>query len=277
MELGECGGVNFMNMRKHISIFLIALSITGLSLYGVAFAKELELSGNVVKHHFAAGDRLPITLKLTNFGYSARVDVTIRYIITDVHDRVILTQSKTVAVETTASFTEYVQLPNQLPSGTYTVKAEIEYAGQDVPGTSSYSFVVERTIFGFFIRDLLLWGSAVTVVLFVVILSRRFRRVRQSSSHDYENIPHEARIYYEIVDDIIRQMRLHDGDAAFKIVDAVPGLSVNKESGKVEDIKGDPAVLTSQLIKSFEEKHNVHINFSITKGSPNLIIRKYKK
>jgi hypothetical protein len=133
---------------------------------------------------------------------------------------------------------------------------------------------VERTLFGFFIKDLLLGGGALAAVFLVFVLTRRFRKTR-SPRRLYENIPYKERVYYEIMDDIIYQMRQRDGDAVFRIISAIPGLTVNRETGRVEDIKGDPSSITSQLIKHFEDKHNIHVNFSFAGRKPASIIRKH--
>jgi hypothetical protein len=104
-------------------------------------------------------------------------------------------------------------------------------------------------------------------------VDRRFEAMASLLFHNYEHIPAEKRVYYEMIDDIIYRMRLRDGEKIFKTISTIPGLSVNKESGRVEKIKGSPSAIIAKLVKHFQKEHGVNINFSFNHGKPISIIK----
>jgi len=194
---------------------------------------------------------------LINFGGGQRVDVTINYQILDSGGVVVLTETETVAVETTASFVKHIQIPNDLPPGKYTAFSSIIYEGQEVPATSKFQFTVERKIAGIFVSRLILYGI-ITILIGIAfaVVSRLIikRRASRFTPHKYPEVPKQERLFYEIVSDIIMQMRYHAGDRAIEMAGNIDGLVVEKENGRVIKINKDPAEIVTLLILQYQKQ-----------------------
>lgn len=229
-----------------------------------------ESSGSKI----APGEFLPVSVKLVNFGSEKRIDVLVEYKIFDNAQKDIYLQkevhseTETVAVDTTASFIKRIQIPYDFPSGLYTLVTEIYYPYQEQPAVSKFPFAVEKKIGGFFITDLMIYGGALLaiIVVFIVVaflIRPRAERHHHIVSRDYGDKPKELVVYYEILDNIVRQMRLHLGDNAMLIAQEIPGLTINQKTGAVDNIEGDPAKIVSLLIYRYEKVVGQPLSFSI--------------
>lgn len=223
---------------------------------------------------------MPVSVHLSNFGSATRADATVTYTVIDVQKNVLLSTTETVAVETSASFLHTLLLPRNIAPGQYTVQVSVTYAGQEMPAVSSYQFIVERKIGGFFISDLIRYGlfglAGMLVVLYMVWLSEKYRHATRRV-HDYSDIPSTQRMYYEIISDIIQKMRVHEGDKALSMAGQLPGLVVNDESGEVINISGDPATIMASLVSGYEETFGKRINLSLKKSATGYAIIKDHK
>lgn len=230
------------------------------------FDVQLGTSSTNLVTRIAPGEQLPIAVKLTNFGSQQRVDVTINYRVLDANNKAVLTGSETVAVETTASFIKLMQIPHDFSSGQYTVETSIAYPGQKVPATSSYQFSVERKFAGIFLSDLTFYGIILLLVgiIFAVIsrLIMKKRRIGRFTPHEYPKIPARDRMFYEMISDIIMQMRYRVGDKAVDIANNVEGLIIEQDSGRVLEIKKAPAQIIALLISNYEKSLNQKISFA---------------
>lgn len=229
------------------------------------FLFDVAAGGNLVTR-VAPGELLPISVKLTNFGGKSRADVTINYRILNAAGVAVLTSTETVAVETTASFIKVMQIPRDFPPGKYTAESSIVYQGQKAPAISSYQFSVERKFVGIFLSDLILYGL-ITLFIGIVfaIVSRPLMKKRRASRfapHEYPEIPAGDRMFYEVISDIIMQMRYRVGDKALDIARNVDGLLIDNESGKVLEIKKMPAQIIAQLISNYEKSLHQKISFA---------------
>ena len=91
------------------------------------------------------GDTVVVDVKLFNLQGIAPTSVKMEYFVKDFDGNVIITESETSTVATTASFTKTFKIPQNLKSGSYVFSVNAEY-GSSV-GTSSYSFdIVERSL-----------------------------------------------------------------------------------------------------------------------------------
>ena len=230
-------------------------------------AQEVTTSGTVLLTKAAPGDTVPLSIKLVNFGNDERVDVTIFYEIVNADDTAVISLSETVAVETTASFVKNIALPPTLAPGQYTAHTRIIYDGQLVPATGAYQFEVERTVFGLFLSELLLYSGIVLVVialittLLIVLLRKRTRD--RLTPRDYSHVPREQRIFYEIIGDTILQMRYHEGNEAIALAVGIQGLVFDERAGRIISITGDPAQILAELIRRYRERFGKQINFSV--------------
>lgn len=219
----------------------------------------------------APGELLPVSVKLSNFGGGKRVDVLVKYLIINSSDSEVYSTSDTVAVETTASFVKYVQIPSSTEAGTYTAKTEIVYQGQLTPASSQFSFTVEPKILGVFQSDFFLYGGiallvSIALVIFGRLLIKRIRPTRYPTL-DYGNIPKNDRIFYEILSDTITQMREHVGDDALVIAASIKGLNIDARTGRVITITDNPSKVIATLVSEYEKQLGKKVSFLFREGN----------
>jgi hypothetical protein len=213
----------------------------------------------------APGEFLPISVKLINFGEGKRVDVDVDYQLLNSNSVVVFSQSETVAVETTASFVKNIQIPLDLPPGKYVASSKITYRGQEVPAISNFEFTVERKIAGIFVSQLILYGTVTLLVGIVFAVFSRLiikRRASRLNPHEYSDVPKEERLFYEIISDMIMQMRYRVGDRAIEIAGNIEGLVISKENGRVLKINKDPAEIIAVLILQYQKSFGKKMTFS---------------
>ncbi len=251
-------------LNSFVGIYLFFLMIGFIFTPYVVSAQEsiernatINAGSNGIVEKVAAGELLPVSVKLSNFGGGKSVDVLIQYEIFSDKGEKIYSTNETVAVETTANFVKIIQIPYGTAPGTYTAKTSIIYDGQLVPATTQFNFKVERKILGLFESAFFLYGGitifvSIFMVLFVHLLTRHNRKVR-SSPIDYFDIPRNERTFYEILSDVIMEMRERVGDKAIDIAAGVEGLKIDKKSGRVLSLSRDPAKIISDLVSAYEK------------------------
>src|SRR5512133_3431941 len=134
--------------RSWIDAVLVLIILCGASqaMAQGSILGRISFGSSVTR--YAAGDVLPVTVVLSNFGAGERVDVAVRYEMTNAGGKNVFSKTETVAVETTDSFVRQIQIPNDLPSGEYTLTSMVVYPGQTAPAASSFKFKIERKIGG---------------------------------------------------------------------------------------------------------------------------------
>lgn len=250
--------------------FLAVILTITFGTYGTVRAEGSEVrtsSGGLITR-VAPEELLPISVKLTNFGGGKRVDVVIEYRILNENGNVVLTEKETVAVETTASFIKVIQIPRNVPPGRYTAESSIAYQGQKVPAAGSYQFTVERKIAGIFVSQFMVYGAVTLLVgsLFAVVsrlIVKKKDRASRLTPHEYPQIQKEDRIFYEIISDIIMQMRYRVGDQALEIAKSIDDLSLDEKNGRVLKVKKSPAKIIALLILKYEKLLGQRINFAL--------------
>ncbi len=257
--------------RLRYFYFAAIVLLISFGLYAKAQTEKSEVrttSGALVTR-VAPGELLPISVKLTNFGGGKRVDVTIDYRILNEKGDAVLTEKETVAVETTVSFIKVIQIPRDVPPGKYTAESSIVYQGQKVPVAASYQFTVEQKILGLFTSQFIIYGIiTVFVGIAFVIVSRLIKkklRVSRLAPHEYPDISKEERIFYEIVSDIIAQMRQRVGDRALDIAKSIDDLVIDENTGRVIRVKKSPAKIIALLILKYEKTLGEKISFAFPK------------
>jgi hypothetical protein len=241
------------------------LIVSGLPL--VSSGQGIQSTHAVTYARAAPGEDIPVQVRLSNFGSESRADVTVEFSVLDDAGRSVAAESQSLAVETSLSFIHPLSLPPAVPAGEYTVRVSVIYPGQEAPAVSSYQLTVEQKIAGIFLSDFLRYVLVAAVSVMVVLGSAwMFERYhhRRDAAHDYTEVPQAIRVYYEIVADIIREMRLHEGDAALQVAAEVKGLHVN-DAGVVTSIEGSPGVVVSALVSAYEEKFKKRINLCFEK------------
>ncbi|MBI5456876.1 hypothetical protein HY969_04005 [Candidatus Kaiserbacteria bacterium] len=230
-------------------------------------AEEIQSGSTALSTRIAPGESLPIQIKLLNFGRNERVDVSILYDIRAQNGTTVVTYREVVALETSASFIHNIDLPDNIASGTYLARTTVSYNGQESPAIASYQFAVERKFAGIFVSNLLayalicLFTALATAALFAA--ARKFNHASRHFAHsfDYSHVAHAERIYYEIVSDMVQQMRLHEGARALAMTNGIEGLSIDGE-GRILNITGDPAAVVAVLVAKYEARFGRKMSFS---------------
>ncbi|MFH1445329.1 MAG: hypothetical protein ABIF08_02495 [Nanoarchaeota archaeon] len=131
------------------------------------------------------GDNFLLSVSLVNFGEPGRIDVLMQYRITDVNDRIILTDRETVAVETQTNIIKEFDLPDGIEAGVYTVRAKISY-GENKEAESESLFevkgeedsaVISYLSIGIFITGFILSG----IVIEGPKIARMFRKKKSKN------------------------------------------------------------------------------------------------
>ncbi len=217
---------------------------------------DIKTRGSGLIFRVAPGEKLPVKVELMNFGAGERVDVTIHYKVLDNEDGLMLHETETVAVETRASYQRDLAIPGDFPTGRYTAYSEIEYQGQKFPAMSQFQFTVERKFLGLFISDLAFYSFITLAVVAVALIFLRFaRRERRKrfSPPDYSEIERRERIYYELISDMITQMRYREGDRAMQLAKEIEGLKLDEETCRVLSITKDPVEIVTLLMIKYEK------------------------
>jgi hypothetical protein len=252
---------------KGASAFLLLLIPLAMlsTLPHLTKAAQVETASAALATRVGPGDTLPVQVKLSNFGSNKRVDVSIQYLVLDANNQVIVNQSEVVAVETTASFIHNLALPSTIHSGTYIARTNVTYSGQEAPAFATYQFTVEQKFAGVFVTDLYIYVGIVLLLLILIaflIFALRRRRGTETA-FTYENIPHEQRIYYQIIGDMIHQMRLEVGVAAIEMAVVIPGLVLDRSTGRIVALREDPPTMIAQLVAQYESQFGRKMNFSL--------------
>jgi len=119
-----------------------------ISWYAVGEVKassdaSLSISISLVEGDtFGPGDSFHAIVEIRNREAQGRIDVVVTYSVLDSDENIILSDSKTVAVETKSSFAEEFSLPVSIDEGTYLFKANVSTLDGTKWSTASRSFSV---------------------------------------------------------------------------------------------------------------------------------------
>lgn len=214
----------------------------------------------------APGELLPILIKLSNFGIGKKVDVIITYGVYNNKGEEIYAATETVAVETTASFIKTIQIPFGTLPGKHIAKAYITYKDQVAPAITHFPFTVEKKIAGLFESDFYLYGGIIaTISIFMLFAGRIFIKYKKTTRlvlFDYSDIPHDERIFFELLSDTIMSMRQRAGDRALDIATGIDGLIIDKETGRVLKITESPSKIIASLVSRYEKILGKKVSFS---------------
>jgi hypothetical protein len=262
------------NLRhKSIKFLFFSLSLL-LIIYG-PFVKaydyidagQIETKSESSENRIAPGEFLPISVKLINFGSLKRVDVIVDYKILNKYNEEVYSENETVAVETTASFIKRIQIPGNIDAGNYTLVSLLTYPYQEQPAVSKFSFTIEKKIGGFFTNDLILYSVIASLFVFAglvfVYFFTGYSQRHKVVLYDYSDKPKSQIIYYQILGNIISEMRLRIGDDAIDIAKDIPDLQVNEKNGYIIDIKGAPTKIIALLISRYEKISGQRVSFSL--------------
>jgi len=252
-------------------VFLVLVLVLGLGFSASAQTRDsatIKTEGMGRVSRVAPGESLPMTVKLMNFGEGERVDVTVHYNIVDLLGHTMIHETETVAVETTASFKRDIPIPPNFPTGRYTAYSQIEYRGQKVPAKSQFQFTVENKFWGLFISDLVQYALITVIVAVLALVVTRFvvkERRKRFAPHKYSNVEKGERIYYELISDMIMQMRYREGDKAIELAQGIEGLKIDEDTGRVLEINKDPTEIITLLMIQYKKNFGKNKTDQISK------------
>jgi hypothetical protein len=249
---------------------LLSLSLIAHAEGDTLAENRVDTSSTGLVAKVAPGELLPLSVKLSNFGGSKRVDVLIEYSILTNSEEKIYTSNETVAVETTANFVKKIPVPSDTAPGAYKARTSIVYGGQLVPATTQFPFTVERKIFGVFRGDFFLYGgcallTGILMTLFGYALIRHHRTTRFAPA-DYSDIPRDSRVFYELISDTILGMRQQVGERALDIAKQVGGLAIDEKTGRVLKLTEKPSKIIAELVSEYEKALGKKVSFSFRRS-----------
>ncbi|MBU0628591.1 MAG: hypothetical protein KKC75_05345 [Nanoarchaeota archaeon] len=100
----------------------------------------LDLKTEIVGSSVNIGDKLRFTVELVNLGKELRYDVQLRYEVYNLKDEIITSKGETIALQTKASSSVGIELPD-VGEGSYYVKTTASYSGGSARATSRFSVV----------------------------------------------------------------------------------------------------------------------------------------
>ena len=151
--------LNINNIERKITGFAINQPDSG------SFNLKVEIPDSY--KNIVLGKPVVFTARILNLANDNRVDITLKYYAIDSKQNVIFTKSETLAVETQASFVREVKLPQETPTGDYTIKAEIIYNdNKEAESQDSFKIIKNNRSN---IEILIIVVIIVTVILFILI------------------------------------------------------------------------------------------------------------
>lgn len=237
------------------AIFALVLLIHGSSALAQGSILSSVAIGNGLTR-YAPGDTLLVAITLTNYGGADRTDVLVNYAIVNEAGRDVYSENETIAVQTASGFMHSITIPAGLRSGEYTVTSSVSYPGQVSPAASSFRITIEPKIMGIFAIDLLLYALAIIALAIVsALIGKRYaqKRTGRNAPLEYENIPSQERVFYEIASDIIAQIRYRIGNRALELAGEIPGLKIDKRTGRILKLTKDPAEVIAMLMYKYEK------------------------
>jgi len=132
--------------RFHCVILLSSIIFCFLLVVGSVVAADalLEISVSIVEEGpFGPDNMFHYIVEIRNREAEGRIDVIVTYEVLDADDNLILSDSKTVAVETKSSFAEDFTLPTSIEEGTYILRATVSTLNHSTSSQGSCSFRVE--------------------------------------------------------------------------------------------------------------------------------------
>ena len=124
-------------------IVLVCCLVLFVNCCVVSANPVIEVSVSLIEEDFfSPGDTVHSIVEIRNRDASGRIDVVVEYGVVDGSGAVVLSDTKTVAIETKSSFAESFTLPSYISEGGYSLYAEVSSLDGTVSNSASSSFDV---------------------------------------------------------------------------------------------------------------------------------------
>lgn len=213
-----------------------------------------------------AGERFYFEMEIKYPENPIRRDLILQYEIKK--DGEIIAQSKFLkAIETQASFMDFIVIPESTDKGLYIINVTIrDYEGLEEEVSASFQVTGGRRaqLRIYFLIFLSAFSFVALLIMIQLFMTRVITKghLRHLSSHEYSNVPKNDRLFYEIISDTIMQMRHRVGDKALELALNIDGLSINDE-GRVLKINKNPAKIIALLILQYEKQLGKKVSFAL--------------
>ncbi|MBI2450814.1 MAG: hypothetical protein HYV52_00530 [Parcubacteria group bacterium] len=253
-------------VRKNLILIFVLFSVFAAELIFTSPAHALSIAARIGDQYteVVGGDRLYFEVEIKYPENPRRKDLRLEYQIFE-NEIVIASEKALRAVETQASFLDYIVVPKGAKSGIHELNVVItDYAvlHQEVSATFKVLKGRDRVVNYFLI---LLGAIALVGVLVVIqlIYGGRGNSGGGIKLQSYSHVSKDERLYYEIAASIIAQTLSLVGEKAIKAAQGIDGLEVDEKTGKVLRIRGDPAKVISSLIRSVESNFGKRMSFAL--------------
>lgn len=154
--------INFNNLQKEILVSINVNSKDSLFDVGIKIPNKNK--------KVAPGDEFNFIVDFTNMGALKRTDVLLNYSIVDFNGKVIFSNSNTVAVETKASYSETIQIPDGLPEGRYFLYVRADYDNKTASASQEFEISTKRITFNFteILLIIIIFLLLILIVLFLI-------------------------------------------------------------------------------------------------------------
>lgn len=253
-------------MKKN---FLIMFGIFLVTLVFARQADALSIAVHVPEKYtdVEAGERFYFELEIKYPENPIRKDLRLEYEIRKEGE--LIAQSKVLkAIETQASFMDFIVIPESAEGGMHNIKVVIsDY--EDLKEEVSASFHVKKsgneqlkTYFYILMGVIILVGVMVGIQ---ILVSRKLRTLIKVSSSSGGMKSKDEKVYHDFIGGIVKQMYSNIGDNALQVANKVDGLKVDAKTGKIIDIKGNPAAIAATLVSKYQKISGNKISFFLGK------------
>lgn len=246
---------------KKLFIFLLIVAAITRPVFSYAINIVVHIGDQYME--VLGGDRLYFEIDIKYPENTRRKDLRLEYQI--IEDGEIIASEKVLrAIETQASFLDYIAVPRGAKNGIKELKVIItdyQELNQEVFATFRVLKIKNKTETYFYSAGFALF-AAIFAITQIVLIKRKIR-ISRLAPHEYSEIPREERIFYEITSDIIMQMRSRHGDKAMGIAKDIEGLVIDDSSGRVIRIKKSPAKIIALLILKYEKMLGQRVSFML--------------
>jgi len=243
----------------HIGIALVFACVYATPVFAMNVSVSIPEKYTTVH----PGERLYFELAIKYPENKTRKDLRLHYQI--VQNGTVLTQTKVLrAIETQASFMDFVTVPLQIKPGSYVLNVVIEdYEHLHKEVSVSFAITARQNL-QVWIIGAIIFGILLIVLLLIVQIAYTRTQWKKAlkAQHDYTNIPLGRRIYYEMISDAIGQMRMRVGRQAIVLASHIDGLTISKD-GRVDDISRDPSEVIAELVKMYKDEFGKDVSFAL--------------
>ena len=163
-----------MRCDKLLTAMFLILLLTLFFVNVRAQETALALNAKIVKNQIILPEPVIVKIELFKFGSSERQDIIINKIIKDSKNETVYLSQKTIALETSVSFIDTINLQKDLAPGVYTLKIFMDYDNRTVSNTETFEIMKEK----FHITISTVIGTIV-IIVFILILIVIFRRLKK--------------------------------------------------------------------------------------------------